>query len=310
MIVFFGTSHYSAQFLDLVLKNGLKIDLVVSAPSKPTGRKQVLTENPVVSLAKELNIPFITNLKELTMKPNFAKASLGKQLNNEAIGLILDFNRIIPQNIIDLFPKGIINLHFSKLPQYRGPAPVQATLLNGDKEAWISYFLITEKLDEGPILVQTSLSLDGTETTVTLYRKLVEKATKEALQIIADYLDNKITPKLQKGPSSYTKKLTTRAVKIDWKRPPQEIERLIRAAYPEPGAWTEIKLKVKSEKLKVMRLKVLKAHLEDEKLILDTVQLEGKNPVSWKQFREGHPGIVLSSQYKQSLFFAALKIKY
>ncbi|HUW24192.1 MAG TPA: methionyl-tRNA formyltransferase [Patescibacteria group bacterium] len=279
-IVFFGTSPYSAQFLDLVTKNGLKIDLVVAAPPKPIGRKQVLTENSVVLLAKELNIPFITDSKELTMR----------QLNNEAIGLILDYNRLIPPSIINLFPQGIINIHFSKLPQYRGPAPVQATILHGDKKAWISYFLISEKLDEGPILAQTSLGLERTETTGTLYQKLVAKAAKEISQIVTDYLNNKIIPKPQFGPSSDTKKLTTKEAKIDWNRPAEEIERLIRAASPEPGAWTEIRLKTQN-----LKLKILKAHLENNRLIPDTVQLEGKNPVSWKQFQEGYPGGKLSN---------------
>jgi methionyl-tRNA formyltransferase len=270
MIVFFGTSEYSAKFLDLVIKNGLKIDLAVSAPPKSTGRKQVLTENPVVLLAKEKQIPFVPDLNEVP---------------SAMVGLMLDFNRLIPRLVIDRFEKGIINIHFSKLPQYRGPAPVQKTLLQGDKETWISYFLITEKLDEGPILAQTRLSLEGTETTATLYRKLVEKAAKEALQIVADYLDNKISPKPQKGSPSYAKKLTTNEAKIDWKKPAQAIERLIRAASSEPGAWTEVRLKTKN-----LRLKILNAHLEGKKLVLDQVQLEGKSPVSWKQFQEGYPG--------------------
>ncbi len=275
-IIFFGTSRYSAQFLDLIIKNGLKIDLVISASPKLTGRKKVLTENPVVLLAKEKKIPFELDLNQVLP---------GK------LGLMLDFNRIIPSSIIDRFEKGIINLHFSKLPQYRGPAPVQTTILNGDKKAWISYFLITEKLDEGPILAQTSLSLEGTETTASLYQKLIAKAAKETPRMIADYLDNKIMPKPQKGPSSWTKKITTKEAKIDWSQSPAKIERLIRAASPEPGAWTIVELKTQNSKLKTLRLKILKAHLEDQKLILETVQLEGKNPVSGKQFSEGYPEV-------------------
>jgi len=286
MIVFFGTSRYSAQFLELAIKNGLKIDLVVSAPSKPTGRRQILTENPTVIAAKEKNIPCLTSLDEITRY----------QDNKLTIGLILDFNRLIPQNIIELFPKGIINIHFSKLPQYRGPAPVQATILHGDKEAWISYFLITEKLDEGPILTQTSLPLDGTETAESLYQKLIAKAASEIPQILDDYLSDRVRPCQQHGQLTYSQKLTSQKAKIDWTKPSQEIERLIRAAYPEPGAWTEVQFKIQNSKFKVMRLKILKAHLENSNLILDTVQLEGKKPVTWKQFCEGHPGVVVSRQ--------------
>ncbi|MCL5090486.1 MAG: hypothetical protein M1514_00575, partial [Patescibacteria group bacterium] len=163
MIVFFGTSSHSALFLEKAIQNGLKVDLVISSPPKPVGRKQILTENPTITLAKKLEIPFITSLKEITIY----------QDSKITTGIILDYNRIIPQTIIDKFLKGIINIHFSKLPRYRGPSPVQATILNGDQEAWITYYLITAGLDEGPILSQTSLPLTKLESTVTLYELLI-----------------------------------------------------------------------------------------------------------------------------------------
>jgi methionyl-tRNA formyltransferase len=269
MLIFFGTSHYSAQFLDLVTKNGLKIDLVVSSPPKLTGRKQVLTENPVILLAKERKISFATDLKEVP---------------TAQLGLMLDFNRIIPSSIIDRFEKGIINIHFSKLPAYRGPAPVQATILNDKKEAGITYFLITEKLDEGPVLIQMAFPLSGTETTGELYEKMTQKAAQEAPKVIVNYLDNKVIPKPQKGSFSYTKKLTAKEAKIDWRGSAAEIDRLIRAVSPEPGAWTLVKIKGRQ-----LRLKIRQAHLENDQIVLDTVQLEGKRPVSFKQFMTGYP---------------------
>lgn len=276
-IVFFGTSPRSAKFLELASENGLKFDLVVSEPPKPVGRKKILTENPAITTAKKYNIPFLIYLEEIL---NFPSPTLG---------LILDFNRIIPKNIIEHFQKGIINIHFSKLPQYRGPAPVQYTILNGDKQAWITYLLISEKVDEGPVLKQTSIFLDFTETTDFLYQKLIEKSAKEILEIANDYLAEKLTPQPQKGSPSYTQKLTSQNCKIDWSKSPQEIERLIRAAYSEPGAWTTVEIRGKNNEQEIKRLKILKAHLEKEKLIFDLVQLEGKKPVSWKQFEQGYP---------------------
>ncbi len=281
MLIFFGTSRHSALFLRQAIKNGLKIDLVVSGPAKPMGRKRILTENPAVTAAKELQIPFLTSLTDLP--------SALKQASRETVGLILDYRRVIPDDIIGLFTKGIINIHFSKLPAYRGPAPVPAAILNGDKAAWISYFLITDKLDEGPILVQTSLPLNGKEDTQTLYEKLIGKASGESQKIIDDYLTGKIIPQPQKGEASWTQKLTGETSRIDWTKSSLEIDRLIRAAYPEPGAFTEIKLESRNPKSETKRLKILKAHVEDSNLIPDLVQLEGKNPVTWKQFFEGYP---------------------
>lgn len=291
MLVFFGTSHHSAQFLKLILEKGLKVDLVVSSVPKPIGKKQILVENPVVTTAKEKNISFLTSLDTLPLTM--------KQSNNETIGLILDFNKIVPAEIINLFSKGIINIHFSKLPQYRGASPVQYTILNGDKEAWITYYLIDENLDTGKVLTQTSLSLDLTENTEVLYQKLTEKASGEIKQVLENYLENKIMPKSQEGIPTLARKLKTENCKIDFSKPAEETERLIRAAYPEPGAWTLLHQACPTARRgsggQAKRLKILKAHLENGKLMLDQVQLEGKNPVTWKQFVQGHPQSSLAS---------------
>ena len=288
MLAFFGTSKNSLVFLEAIIKNGLKIDMIVSAPPKPVGRKQILTENPVVSFAKANKIPFHTA---------FSFVAKGLKPEGKNLGLIFDYNRIIPKEIIDLFPQGIINIHFSKLPKYRGPAPVRATILNGDEEAWISYMLINEKMDEGKILTQTSLPLDLKETSQSLTEKLLEKTILETPKGITDYLSGTIQPFEQTGEPSYAGKLETENTKIDWQKPPVEIDRLIRAAYPEPGAWTSVQIRLESAQIQTeRRLKILKAHLENSKLALDQVQLEGKNPVTWSQFVEGHPDFSFPSK--------------
>lgn len=293
MIVFFGTSVRSAKFLDLATKNGLKFDLVVSEPPKPVGRKKVLTENPAVIIAKKFKLPFLLDLNDLSSHIQLQNpaAHFQSPTSKYPLGLILDFNQIIPPKIINLFKKGIVNIHFSKLPQYRGPAPVQATILNGDKEAWITYYLITQKLDEGPILKQTSLILDLAETTDSLYEKLIEKTAQEVGDVITDYLNGKINPRSQTGQPTITQKLTAENCRIDWTKSPVEIDHLIRAAYPEPGAWCFVKSPITNHKSQIKRLKILKAHLEKGKLVLDQVQLEGKNPVSWTQLKQGYPRV-------------------
>ena len=283
MLVFFGTSHRSARFLERAVQNGLKIDLLISQPPKRTGRKQILTENPTVTIAKKQQIPFITSLNDLS-----SNISLRHPNSQQTIGLILDFNQIIPQEIINLFSQGIINIHFSRLPQYRGPAPIQTTILNGDKEAWITYYFINDKIDLGKIIFQSSISLDFTETTDSLYEKLINKASEEINQVIIGLIEKKYLPFEQKGVSSLTKKLIVENCQINWQKPAAEIERLIRAAYSEPGAWCFVRLDIGGSILE-KRLKIIKAHLEKGKLVLDLVQLEGKDPVSWKQFQEGYP---------------------
>lgn len=297
MKVFFGTSKHSAQFLEKITQNEMKFDLVVSGPPKPIGKKQILTENPTVTMAKKLNIPFADSIDcHSSVYPGKESWNLYRSQikSGMTLGLILDFNQIIPAEVISLFPKGIINIHFSKLPQYRGAAPVQHTILNGDKEAWITYYLIDEKVDTGKILKQTSLALDLTENTQSLYQKLIDKTTEEVGRVVDEYLAGKITPQPQEGIPSFAKKLKVENCQIDWSKPPLETERLIRAAYPEPGAWASAQICSSSAKIPTEKhLKILKAHLEGGKLVMDQVQLEGKNPVSFKQFCEGYPNFQL-----------------
>jgi len=150
--------------------------------------------------------------------------------------------------------------------------------------------LIDEKIDEGKILTQTSLPLNLKETSQSLTEKLLEKAIAETPKIIADFLSGNLQPFQQIGEPSYAGKLEIENTKINWQKPAIEIDRLIRAAYPEPGAWTLLRpAEDGTSEGQAKRLKILKAHLEKEKLILDEVQLEGKNPVTWQQFLEGYP---------------------
>jgi methionyl-tRNA formyltransferase len=272
MFVFFGSSIHSAYFLELGVKNGLKIDLVVSNPPKLLGRKKILTENPTVSAAKKLGIPYLLDLRGL------------EKFQNLKLGLILDYNKIIPGAFIDLFEKGIINVHFSKLPEYRGPSPVQQTILDAKTKAHISYFLISEKLDQGNILFQSEEDISQNENTGSLYLKLTEKASKEIKKMVSNYLSGKLVPQPQKGKASYTKKFTAEDCKIDWQKPDEYSERLVRACSPEPGTWTQVRIGPQ-----VKRLKILSAQLEQGKFVPLVVQLEGKNPVMWKQFWQGYP---------------------
>ncbi len=279
-LVFFGTSKHSAHFLDIIGQRGLKPDLVISTPPKIFGRQRILTCNPAVLTAKAYGIPYLENLEDIFNYPN------------PTVGVILDFKHIIGKPVIDYFEQGIINIHFSKLPAYRGASPVQCTILNGDNHAWISYFLINEKLDEGKILAQTSLPLNLKETTDELYEILTEKAAQEFPGILEEHLSGKIKAHLQKGKPSYCGHIKTIDCRINWQHPDKKIERLIRAAQPEPGAWTEV-LIPKNGKTELLRLKICQAHLKSGKLVLDQVQLEGKNPVSFKQFQEGYPNAKL-----------------
>ena len=298
-ILFFGTSDYCLPIVESLQKN---FDLIgIITKSSP---------NPVKIFAEKNNIQIFapSNLKELlNLNPNLTSL-------NPNLAVVADYGLIIPEKIFTIPEHKTINIHFSKLPKYRGPSPVQYSILFGEKSACVSIIKMAEKVDTGNIIWQKEYSTLSPlkETTGSLYRKLFENIAKDLPQVINNYTEGKLIPKKQTGDSiSYSQKLSRDDGFIPFKlfhqalqgQPLQKllqqsilyqaiekssslaktIEHTIRAFDPWPGVWTILP----SNK----RLKILKASLEDEKLIPELVQLEGKKPVTWKQFLEGYPQI-------------------
>ncbi len=281
-IVFFGTPDYVLPLLTTLHKKFVSgpgkspIVAVVTQSPKPTGRKQYLTYSPVDKWAHERKIFTHYSAEEL----------IDGNLDME-VGILASYGQIISKEVIDLFPKGILVIHPSLLPAYRGASPIQAAIANGDTQTGVTIFKMDEKVDHGPIITQFKEDIFPNDTFETLRIRLFERSAEVLAEMIEPYLRGKITPKIQdETDATYTKIVKREDGFIDLKKDsPEKIERLSRAMYPWPGIWTYLP----NEK----RLKILKCHLENGKLILDEVQLEGKNPVSWKQFEEAYPEIKL-----------------
>ena len=247
-IVFFGSDQYSSIVLSSLQKN---------------------PDIEVVRVIKEKND--LEGLKDDQTRPD--------------IGIVASFGTLIPQDIIDWPKLGLLNLHPSLLPKYRGPTPVPTAILNNEKETGLTIIKVDAQIDHGPIVVQFKEEIKNNETSDDLLKRLFTKGTQNLVSILPDYLEGKIKPKEQDHlKATFTQKLTRESGKIDWSKPVNYQERFVRAMFPWPGTWTEIKINQENK-----RLKILKAHLENEKLVLDEVQLEGKNLVSFKQFQEGYP---------------------
>ncbi|KKU04023.1 MAG: Methionyl-tRNA formyltransferase [Candidatus Woesebacteria bacterium GW2011_GWE1_45_18] len=186
--------------------------------------------------------------------------------------------------MIDTFPHGILVVHPSLLPKYRGASPIQGAIANGDKQVGVTIIKMDEKMDHGPIVSQFKEETKPDDTTDTLRARLFERSKDVIVEMIEPYLQGKIKPKEQNhDEATYTKIITKQDGFIEAESFTSEAakaERFIRAMQPWPQAWTLIGKK---------RLKILKAHLESGKLILDEVQLEGKSPVSWEEFKRGYP---------------------
>lgn len=216
------------------------------------------------------------------------------------VGVLASYGRILPLEELKKIPYGILNLHPSLLPKYRGSSPVQTAILNGEKITGVTIIKMDEQIDHGPIVAQSKENILPVDTAERLYKRLFVAGAETLKTILPAYLEGKIELQPQDhSQATYTKKLTRDDGKIDWKKPAEYLERFVRAMSPWPGAWVQLlpewtcgehsrtSRRVSEEQAK--RLKILKAHLENNKLILDQVQLEGKNPVTFKQFCEGYP---------------------
>jgi methionyl-tRNA formyltransferase len=287
-IVFFGTPDYVMPILTLLHKRFVTgpgkspIVAVVTQSPKPVGRREIVTFSPVDHWAHEHRVHIHYSANELAIDGIEAD-----------LGVLASYGEIIKPEVIKLFPHGILVIHPSLLPKYRGASPVPAAIANGDAVTGVTIFKMDEKLDHGPIVSQFMEEILPTDDGETLRTRLFARSAEVLVELMKPYLQNKITPKTQDdSQASFTKILTRENGFIDInKKSPEEVERLIRAMQPWPGAWTLVNLQITksaNDKSETKRLKIHKAHVEEGKLVLDEVQLEGKDRVSWKLFKDGY----------------------
>lgn len=274
-IVFFGTPDYVLPVLEKLYKyygpgeDG--ICAVVTQSPKETGRNKFVERSAVDNWAYKHKIPVIYNLSDTP---------------EAALGVVAAYGKIIPKDVINKFGSGILNIHPSPLPLYRGASPIQAQIAAGETETAISIIKMDELMDHGPILTQSKETIEKEDTNETLRIRLFKRAADMLIEMLPNYLNSKITLKEQ----DHTKATFTKLIKRDdgfvdiASQTPTEVERIIRAYNPWPGVWTKVKIDGK-----IQRLKILNAHIESEELVLDEVQLEGKGIVTFKQFTEGYP---------------------
>lgn len=311
-IAFFGTSDRSIPILES-LKASFDLVLCVTKEDVLIGRHQTPKEVEVKRWAKENGVNFVTINESL--KKESQRISEQIKCSNAVIGVVADFGFIIPPDILALFPKGIINIHFSLLPKYRGASPVQFAILNGDAQTGVTYQLMEKTLDTGPAIHQVTYPLNGTETSGELYARLFNLSAEHLPQIVNNYLEGKITLKTQdESQASYTyspSHPTTTYIykedaKIDWQLPVQHIDAAIRAYDPWPIAWTTLaemqnagdkivgftQLKDPKNASKVVKIYSTRVGAEksshDEIIAVERIQMEGGKILAWGQFRNGY----------------------
>ncbi len=275
-IVFFGTPEYVVPILK-ALNKVHKILMVVTQPPRPVGRDKHIGYSAVDDWAHRKKIPI---------------AFTFDQIPEADLGIVASYGKIIPEEVISQFTYGILNVHPSLLPKYRGASPVQSAIAAGEERTGLTIIKMDKQMDHGPIVSQFKETILPTDTTPTLRDRLFERAGKFLVDLIPFYVSEKIKPKPQDdAQATFTKMIKKEDGFVDLtKEDGVAQERFIRAMSPWPGAWTYVKTNDKKS-----RLKILTAHLEEEKLVLDEVQLEGKTPVKWSQFENAY-----GSQFSQS----------
>lgn len=189
-IIFFGTEEYSLITLKSLVENGFDVIAVVTKPDKAKGRGQKIIAPPVKLFALEHNITVWQPVKLSEITDEIAKLQ-------PVTGVLVAYGKIIPQRIINLFKPGVINLHPSLLPLYRGPSPIESAITNLDNETGVSIMQLDAEMDAGPIYRQTRLKLSGKETRQELYSKLFSSGSRTLVEILPGIISGDIQPTTQ-----------------------------------------------------------------------------------------------------------------
>ncbi len=308
-IIFMGTPDFAVGTLRSLAEADHEITLVVSQPDKPKGRGHAMVPTPVKVVAEELGIPVFQPVKIREAKDVLEKTEAD-------VCVVAAFGQIIPASILHMKKYGCINVHASLLPKYRGAAPIQWAVIDGEKESGVTIMQMDEGLDTGDMLAKAIVPLDEKETGGSLFDKLSEAGGRLCVETLAKLEKGEITPEKQgESPTAYASMLDKKMGNIDWNKSAVVIERLVRGLNPWPSAYTHLDgktLKIwacdvlpqsasKGESGEILEVTKDAIHVQtgDGILVLREIQLAGKARMDAGAFLRGYkvvPGTVLSAE--------------
>lgn len=236
-IIFMGTPAFAVASLNALVKAGMNVVAVVTAPDKPAGRGRQLRASAMKERALELGLPVLqpTNLKD----PAF-HAQL--DAHDAALYVVVAF-RMLPAVVWQRPPLGTINLHASLLPDYRGAAPINWAIINGETRTGATTFLINAAIDTGDLLLREVVEIKPQDNAGTLHDKLMHTGAALLVRTVKDLMDGTADPIPQETfvgmETRPAPKLTPENCRIDWRKPAQRVNDLVRGLSPFPGAWTQ-----------------------------------------------------------------------
>lgn len=229
-ILFFGTEDFSAYTLERLINSGFTIGAIITKPDTKRGRNKQLVKPHVKAIGEAHNIP-VWQPHTLNEIADDIRAF------DSPVGVLVSFGKIIPQSIIDLFSPGIINLHPSLLPRYRGPSPIESAILNGDDKTGVSIMQLSTAMDAGPVYLQDEVSLDGHETAPNLYESLGKRGAQLLVDTLPAIIDGSLEPIPQDDAiATYCQLIKKTDGIVDWSKPASQLEREIRSYIDWPGS--------------------------------------------------------------------------
>ena len=269
-VVFMGTPDFAVGTLEALIAEGHEIRAVVTQPDKPKGRGKTLMPTPVKEVALKHEIPVLQPVK--VREPEFVEQL--RTMEPDVI-VVAAFGQIISRDLLELPKYGCINVHASLLPAYRGAAPIQWAVINGDRESGVTIMRMNEGLDTGDMIDKVVVPLAEDETGGSLFEKLNHAGARLCVKVLEDLESGRAvcTPQPEESTTAYAAMITKKMGEICWQRPAEEIEQLIRGLNPWPSAYTYLD----NKSLKLWKATVEKAEEETENAVPGQVIRADKN---------------------------------
>lgn len=300
-IVFMGTPEFAVGILDTILQNNYEVVGVITAADKPAGRGQKIKYSAVkeYALAHNLHLLQPTNLKDESFLAEL-------QALNANLQIVVAF-RMLPKVVWDMPSLGTFNLHASLLPNYRGAAPINWAIINGETKTGVTTFFIDDKIDTGAMILNAETAIGNNESAGELHDRLMQLGSETVTQTLALLESGKVTTTIQEDNAEIKTayKLNKENCKIDWHQPASEIHNLIRGLSPYPAAWCFISDKGEEWNVKIYQSNIvieahtlavgqlvctkkeLKIAVSDGFIQIESLQFPGKKKMNTAEFLNG-----------------------
>jgi methionyl-tRNA formyltransferase len=309
-IIFFGTPQFAAETLEFLLEQEIQVVCIITKPDKPKGRSRNLIPTPVKLVAQRL-IPHIPVYQpELVSAQEFSETI--KEFNADMF-VVVAYGEIIKQHLLDMPHLGCINLHASILPKYRGAAPIQRAIMQGETESGITIMHMVRKMDAGDMIKVVKVPIEQETTYGELEQTLCHVGSQALLEVLHDFEKGIISGTPQNhNAMTLAPKIELEDCQISWFESAQKIHDLIRGVNPYPGAWCFIYLRGEKKRLKVISSKVVLGKKGDSGAVVSsqqegliiacgkdavqilTLQLEGKKVTTAEEFLRGFSLSIIS----------------